>query len=194
MMALDNFKTKVLFTKTLIFKRGRIKDYLKVYEYDFRQLASDKLIKTDTTKIKGWFLKGVEYYRRKNAVRHVFDWIVYEKKTMEPIGNLMAYGEDLKKLGIEISLNLHPDYWDKGYTEEIFEFIIEYLFHLGYNSISVLFSSANKNTYDILENLGLKLDRVKENAWYNDDVAVDDYFMKISKSNWNFRHFNHKKH
>lgn len=181
-MAFEHYKTKELFTKSLVLKKGKLSDYIKVYEYDFRELSNRKLIKNDPDKIKGWVQKGSEYFHRKNAQRHVFDWIVYSRKNSEAIGNLMAYGENLKKLEIEISLNLHPKYWGNGYTEEIFEFIVNYLFQLGYDSISVVFSSRNKKTHDVLCKLGFSLDRIKENAWYDGENPVDDYVMKIKKN------------
>jgi RimJ/RimL family protein N-acetyltransferase len=192
-MALDNYRTKELSTKSLFLKRGKLQDYLSVYEYDFRELANKKLVKHKKSEIKDWFSKGVEYYHRKNEQRHVFDWIVYKKNGSDPVGNLIAYGENLKKLEIEISLNLHPKYWGNGYTEEIFEFMIDYLFYVGYESISVVFSSANTKTHDVLCKLGLNLDRVKKDAWFSGDKAIDDYIMKITKNKWTFRHFVKKK-
>ena len=109
------YETPQLETERLILKRGTYEDYVKVYEYDFtrlRNIAGEfEFVKQDPEKIKGFETTADEE-------PNTLDFIVYLKDTDEPIGNLLMDRYDEKMKSLEISVNLHPNYWRKGYMTE----------------------------------------------------------------------------
>ena len=97
-MKYNNYDSVLLKTKRLILNKGTIKDYLKVYEYDFKKLMCiDDMIefeKEDEKKIKSWFNGGINKYFRKLVKAHMFDWIIYLDN--DAIGNILTGDEDIE--------------------------------------------------------------------------------------------------
>ena len=132
-------KTKPLETDRLFLKRGIEEDYCKVYEYDFRKLRDInnefELVKHDLSQIADFVLESDDNL-------DMADWIIY-LKDMAPIGNIIAdrIVEDIN--AIEISFNLHPDFWGNGYMKEACVAVMEYLFSLGFDNILCRYSEGN---------------------------------------------------
>lgn len=104
------YETPELETERLILKRGTLEDLQKVYEYNFsklRDIAGEFIFeKQDPKKLEGWEIPEPETY----------DWVIYLKDTMEPIGNVTADREQKDIKAIELVFNTHSNYWRKGYT------------------------------------------------------------------------------
>ncbi len=117
--------TPTIETERLVLKHGIYEDYVTVYEYDFtrlRDIAGEfEFIKYDPEKLRGWENCCTEYDR-------TLDFIVYLKDTMEPIANLVLDRYDTSNKSLEISVNLHPSYWRKGYMTEAILATMRYVF------------------------------------------------------------------
>ena len=113
-------------TERLILKQGTYEDYAKVYEYDFTRLrdinGEFEFVKIDPEKIRGFETYALEE-------DNVLDFIVYLKENNEPIGNITYDRYDSDKKSLEISCNLHPNYWRKGYMTEAILSSMKYVFN-----------------------------------------------------------------
>ena len=146
--------TPTLKTNRLILKKGTYEDYVKVYEYDFtrlRNIAGEfEFVKYDPEKLRGWENIADEE-------PNTLDFIVYLKDTMEPIGNLMMDRYDEKIKSLEITVNLHPNYWRKGYMTEAILKVMDYVYsNLDIESIVYGFAEENYKSKGMSEKLGFE--------------------------------------
>lgn len=166
-------------TERLILKRGTLEDLQKVYEYNFsklRDVAGEFVFeKQDPKKLEGWEIPEPETY----------DWVIYLKDTMEPIGNVTADREQKDIKAIELAFNTHSNYWRKGYTSEALVEIMKFLFNNGYENILCGYDEGNIKSKAIGEKLGFEPYKVKENAWVKNGVSITSYTSILSKERFN---------
>lgn len=172
------YETPQLETERLILKRGKKEDYIKVYEYDFtklRDIAGEfEFVKLDPKRIEGF----------EEPYEESYDWIVYLKDTMEPIGNITADRERKEIKSIELAFNTHPNYWRVGYTTEALIEIMKFLFNQGYENIICGYSEGNIKSKSIGEKLGFEPYEVHENAWKKNGIPITDYTTILSKERY----------
>lgn len=173
------YETPQLETERLILKRGTLEDLQKVYEYNFsklRDVAGEFVFeKQDPKKLEGWEIPEPETY----------DWVIYLKDTMEPIGNVTADREQKDIKAIELAFNTHPNHWRKGYTTEALVEIMKFLFNNGYENILCGYDEGNIKSKAIGEKLGFVSYTVKENAWIKNGVSITSYTSILSKERFN---------
>lgn len=169
------YETPQLETERLILKRGTLKDLQKVYEYDFRKLrdiaGEFEFVKYDSKKIEGWEIPEPESY----------DWVIYLKDTMEPIGNVTADREQKNIKAIELAFNTHPNYWRMGYTSEALIEIMKFLFNQEYENILCGYDEGNIKSKSIGKKLGFLPYKKKENAWMKNGIPITSYTTIMSK-------------
>lgn len=119
-------KTPTLKTERLVLKRGTYDDYVKVYEYDMTKLRNIngefEYVKKNPEEIREYETYALEEDK-------VIDFIIYLKDTMYPIGNLVYDRYNKEYNSLEISCNMHPDYWQKGYMTEAIISSMNYIFN-----------------------------------------------------------------
>lgn len=182
-----NYETVEIKSDRLIIKKGEVKDFLKVYEYDFNKLKNVDNIyvleKQDENKIEEWFKGGIKKYYTKIKKAHMFDWIIYLKEY--PIGNILTGDEDSLKKEIEVSFNVHPSFWGKGYMPEALTKVIGYLFSIGYESVVCTYSDGNTKAKRVLDKLGFKPYKIIKDAWKSiKGNMIDDYKTIMTKEDW----------
>lgn len=169
------YETPQLETERLILKRGTLKDLQKVYEYDFRKLrdiaGEFEFVKYDPKKIEGWEIPEPESY----------DWVIYLKNTMNPIGNVTADREQKDIKAIELAFNTHPNYWRMGYTSEALIEIMKFLFNQEYENILCGYDEGNIKSKSIGKKLGFLPYNKKENAWIKNGIPITSYTTIMSK-------------
>lgn len=169
------YETPQLETERLILKRGTLEDLQKVYEYDFRKLrdiaGEFKFVKQDPKNIEGWEIPEPESY----------DWVIYLKDTMEPIGNVTADREQKDIKAIELAFNTHPNYWRKGYTSEALIEIMKFLFNQEYENILCGYDEGNIKSKSLGEKLGFLPYEKLENAWIKNGISITNYTTILSK-------------
>ena len=158
----------VLETDRLIIKKGSYEDYVKVYEYDFtrlRNIAGEfEFVKYDPEKLRGY-----ETYA--DEEENVLDFIIYLKENNQPIGNIVydRYNETNKSL--EISLNLHPSYWQKGYMMEAVLCTMKYIFeNLDIENIVYGYAEENLRSKSLCNRIGFN--------FYSEHI---EHFIRIDK-------------
>lgn len=173
--------TPKLETERLILKRGTKEDFLKVYEYDFTKLrdinGEFEYVKIDPKKIEGF-----ETYA--DDTENVYDWIIYLKESMEPIGNITADREIKEIESTELAFNLHPTYWGQGYMKEAVIGVMNYLFQNGYNNIICGYDEGNIKSKRVNEKIGFEPYSVIPNSWVKDGVPITSYKMIMSKEKY----------
>ncbi len=182
-----NYETKEIKTKRLIMKRGKKEDYMKVYEYDYSELKGIdgivKFVKKDLKKLELLFKNGMKKYFTKIKKGHMFDWIIYLNDS--PIGNILTVDENIAKKEIEVSFNIHPSYWGRGYMPEALEGVIEYLYEIGYDNVICTYYDGNLKAKRVLDKLGFKPYKLLKDSFKSKNGnLVDEYKVIITKEDW----------
>lgn len=182
-----NYETTEIKSERLIIKKGEVKDFLKVYEYDFNMLKNVegvcKLERQDSSKINEWFKGGVKKYYSKIKKAHMFDWIIYLSNL--PIGNILTGEENFDKKQIEVSFNIHPNFWGNGYMPEALTAVIEHLYSIGYESVVCTYSDGNIKAKRVLDKLGFKPYEIVKDAWESSlGNMIDNYKTIMTKEDW----------
>lgn len=143
----------VLETDRLIIKRGKYKDYVKVYEYNFTYLRNIngefEFVKQEPEIIE-------EFYKEAEEKENMMDLIVY-LKTGEAIANIVLDRYDEKLNSLEISINVHPNYWGHGYAKEAIVEIMKYVFdNLNIDNILYVYALENVKSKRASEKIGFE--------------------------------------
>ena len=183
----NEYETEEIMTDNLILMKGKEKDFLTVYEYDFRCLSDidDVMIfkKASNDKIKKCFNRGSKVYYNKCKKAHMFDWIVYYDNN--PIGNIFTTNEDENSNSVVLEFNLHPNYWGKGYMPESLVSVINYLFKIGYDNILCNYVDGNKKAKRVLSKLGFKPHGIKKDGYESiKHNKLDIYETIMEKEDW----------
>lgn len=173
--------TPTLETERLILKRGSYTDYVKVYEYDFTRLR-DINGEFEFVKNNPDSLRGFETYADEED--NVLDFIVYIKDNMEPIGNIVAdrYNEELNSL--EISLNLHPTHWRKGYMTEALLKVMNYIYiNLGIDNIVYGYAEDNIKSKGLSDKIGFEYydEHIEHYKRIDSDIRIVNTIMSKEK-------------
>lgn len=188
-MNITNYETVELETDRLILKKGNIEDYVSVYEYDMRKVrdigGEFEFEKQDPNKIKAWFKNGMEkYYEKCVDEKHTFDWIIYLKKGMIPIGNITADREREAMQACEFAYNLYPTYWGQEYMPEAITAVLDHLFSVGYENVISGWDEGNKKSKRVSEKMGFELFDKIEEYWVKNGVPIATYESVMSKEKW----------
>lgn len=174
--------TPFLETERLILKRGTFEDYTKVYEYDFTYLRNIngefKYVKYDSQKLHAFVTYADE-------TEYTMDFIVFLKSDNTPIGNIVVdrYNEKLNSL--EISCNLHPTYWRKGYMTEAIKEIMRYVFdNLNIDNIIYGYAVDNYKSKGLSDKLGFEF--LKEYTMHYKRIDKDVQEIETSMSKKRF--------
>lgn len=184
---IKKYDTKELTTNRLIIKKGTSKDCIKIYEYDMlkcRGIGGEDVIEKVKTPID--FI-GADYdkYYEKCIKNKMFDWYVYLKDGT-PIANITADREIENINSIELSFNMHPNYWRKGYMKEAVSRVIDYLFEIGYSNIIIGYDTGNKKSALFAKCLGFKEYKELKNTHQKNGITINTYLMILSKKDWTF--------
>lgn len=175
-------KTPELETERLILKKGTSEDFVKVYEYNFTKLrdicGEFEFVKNDPN-----FVATFATYSEETE--EVYDWIIYLKETMEPIANLTAdqYNKELNSL--ELTFNLHPNHWGKGYMKEAVVEAMKFLFEKEYDNIISGYDEGNKKSKRVHEKIGFEFYKDEENSWQKNGVSITKHVLIMSKERFN---------
>lgn len=183
----DDMKYKIpsLETKRLILKSGSYEDYVKVYEYDFTRLRNIdgefEFIKFDPEKLRGYETYALEE-------DNVLDFIIYLKDNNYPIGNIVydRYNETNKSL--EISCNLHPDYWRNGYMSEAIIETMRYVFNnLDIDNIIYGYAEENYKSKGLSDKIGFKYYKEHIEHYKRIDKDIKEINTIMSKDEFNMK-------
>lgn len=174
------YETPTLETERLILKRGTVEDFVKVYEYNFvklRDIGGEFVYeKQNPKKIESF----VDYA---DTEERVLDFIMY-LKTGEPIGNLILdrYNEELNSL--EISINIHPNYWGYGYAKESILEVMKYVFdNLGIDNIIYGYALDNVKSKKVSDKIGFERLKIYTEHYsrINKDIVHEEAIMSKEK-------------
>lgn len=183
----NGYETEEIMTDNLILMKGKEKDFLTVYEFDFKKLKDVddvfEFSKSDNKNIKKLFNRGSKRYYERCKKAHIFDWIIY--KDNKAIGNVFTLDENFDNKSVGLKVNIHPNSWRKGYATETLVNVINFLFKEGCDNVICSYEDGNKKAKRLLEKLGFKAYKI-----LNDSSAtlknnlVDVYSLIIEKEDW----------
>ncbi len=173
------FITPTLETERLVLKKGTADDFVKVYEYNFTKLR-DICGEFEFVKCNPAHVATFATYSEEEE--NVYDWILYRKDSMEPIGNLVAdrFNPDLNSM--ELAFNLHPTHWGNEYMKEAIIEVCRFLFEQGYDNVIAGYDEGNKKSKRVQEKVGFEPFRVIENAWQKNGVPITTYELILTKA------------
>ena len=168
----------ILETERLILKQGNYEDYVKVYEYDFTRLRNIggefEYVKNDPEKLRGY-----EVYSNED---NVLDFIVYLKNNSEPIGNITLDSYDEKLKSLEVSINIHPSYWKKGYATETMLCVMGYVFeNLDIENIIYGYADDNYKSKGLSDKLELEFYKESTTHYARIDKDVKEISMIMTR-------------
>jgi len=183
----NDYETIELLTNRLKLMKGKEKDFLKVYEFDFSKLSDvDNVFtfsKSDNDKIKKCFKKGSKSYYKTCEKAHMFDWIMFLED--EAIGNILTTNENEEDKTICVEFNVHPNYWNKGYVTEAMVEVINYLFKIGYDNIRCSYVDGNEKAKRVLNKLGFKPFGIDKDSYKSiKGNLFDIYNLNLDKEDW----------
>lgn len=149
-------------------------DFIKVYEYDFSKLTSIwediEYVKNSHEKIRDIFDSIKKELASQN---NTYNWIIYYRNI--PVGQIIADREN-KKIdnSIELSYNLHPNYWGKDIMKDAIELVCNYLFNY-YDKIVISYCAGNEKSKRLLDKLNFKYLKTNKNAYSRDNKYVDEF-------------------
>ena len=177
------YKTPILQTERLILKRGSYEDFTKVYEYDLtklRNIAGEfEFVKYDPEKLRGFVTYADEE-------ENVLDFIIYLRENNQPIGNIVYDRYDINNKSLEISCNLHPNYWRRGYMTEAILSTMEYVFNnLDIDNIVYGFAEENYKSRGLSEKIGFDFYADCIEHYKRIDKDIKEIQTIMSKENFN---------
>jgi len=172
------YETPLLESPRLFLRRGTAEDFAAVYEYDFRHLRD---IDGDFAFVKQepGAIDGFETYADEDDA---MDWIIFLRESGKPIGNITADRPNEELHSMELSFNLHPDYWGHEYMKEAVIAVMRHLFSLGFENVLCGYSEGNRKSKRLGEKIGFRPYSVKENAWMKNGHPVTDYTTILSRA------------
>ena len=183
---MNKYETVMLETDRLILKKGTSKDCIKVYEYDLLKCrgigGEDVIVKSD--KEIDFIGDNPNAYYKECIEDKRYDWFIYLKDG-SPIGNITADRVDENNNSIELSYNLHPNYWKKGYMTEAVTCVMDYLFSIGFDNIIIGYDTGNYRSKNIADKLGFDYFITNKNVYMKNDYSIDSIKMIMSKEKWN---------
>lgn len=180
----DKYDTKELITDRLTLRKGTSSDCINVYEYNMfkcRGACGKEIIEKDIDPVDYIGDNAVLYYEE-CAKNKIFDWYMFLDNIA--IGNILADRENSSENSIELSFNMRPDHWRKGYMKEGVSCVISYLFSLGYSKIICSFDSGNVKALSFLFNLGFSFSNIIHGAYIKNGVPIDTFVMTMTKDSW----------
>ena len=182
---IEKYDTKELSTKRLNIKKGTGKDCIKIYEYDMLKCrgvaGEDILVKSEKT--VNFIGDNVDDYYKECAKEKMFDWYIYLKDGT-PIANVVADRQIEDINSIELSFNMHPNYWRQGYMKESITKIMDFLFKFGYDNIIIGYDSGNIKSESLARKLGFKDYKVMKNTYQKNGVNIDTTLLIMTKDEW----------
>ena len=101
-----------------------------------------------------------------------------------PIGNIVADREDDNISSIELSFNMHPNYWRKGYMTEAIKCIISYLLDNYYDNIVIGYETGNIKSKSFIEKLGFRYYKTINNVYEKNGINIDVNLLIMNKKDW----------
>jgi len=118
-------------------------------------------------------------------------FIVFTKDNEGPIGMVYYFIETLHQNGgvYEVGYHILPEYWGKGYTNEMCSTLISYLLN-NYNihKISASCHIDDKRSEVIMDKLGMTKEGVIRKGRYKDRHWVDEVKYGLLKEEWTCKH------
>ena len=172
-----------LINNDIVLKECTYEDFKKVYEHDFSKLTNIwqniEYVKNSSEKIKKLF-DGInsELENQNNT----YNWIIYYQNI--PVGQIIADRENMKmNNSIELSYNLHPNYWGKGIMKDTIRLVCNYLFKR-YDNIIISYCTGNEKSKRLLDKLNFKKFNIKKNAYSRDGKTVDEFQYVLNKKSY----------
>lgn len=147
-----------------------------------RGIAGEEMLEKVSTPIDFIGDNPIKYYET-CAINKMFDWYVYLKDGT-PIANITADREIQDINSIELSFNMHPNYWRKGYMLEAVSKVIDYLFKIGYSNIIIGYDDGNIKSKNFAQKLGFKEYKILENTYTKNGININTTLTILSKKEW----------
>ena len=108
-----------------------------------------------------------------------YQWIIDLKDIKQAIGSISVVRIDEEKSEIELGYCIGYDFWNKGYTTEAFQKVIEYLFNeVQVEKIIARHDSRNIGSGRVMEKCGMKFIGTMEDVNKGENIILKLYELK----------------
>ena len=145
-------------------------------------IFTDEILKVFSSYSRAQVFRYVDIAKEDN----VLDFIVYLKDNCEPIGNITLDRYDEKLKSLEVSINIHPSYWKKGYATEAILCALRYVFdNLDIDNIIYGYADDNYKSKGLSDKLEFKFytNHTEHYTRINKDVLCIETIMSKERFN-----------
>ena len=175
---MNHLGTKTLETSRLILRKFQLDDALKLYTNLYSDSKVNRFLSWNVHRnvqetsdfIKEWI---------NNYKEDVYNWVIIDKTSNEPIGSLEVVGIQAKHMICEVGYQLGSCVWSKGYGTEILKTVCDFLLNeVGFFMIEAKVRAENIGSIRVCEKAGMKLDailpkrRVDKFDGHRDDLYI----------------------
>lgn len=175
-------------TDRLCIKNGTVKDFIKVYEYNFTKLediaGEFEYVTQDPKEIESWFGGDISKYYQEMKAKNNYDLILYLKDENIPVGNLLLDRINEEEKSIEITCHIHPKYWGNGYMKEAILSVLPFLYDKGFESVIYSYGEGNIKSSKLCSKLGFELQSIRQNDYIRNGVSISTYRNILTKDRY----------
>ena len=155
------------------------KDYVnKIYE-----LFNDK----DICDKQGWiYYDSLDKFSQvindlKRSIND-YNWIVYLKDSMQPVGIIGVHTQNELDYSCEIGYGIHPDYQNHGYATEALKAVTQFLINeVGFNRVVCKYREGNNQSKKVMEKAGFTYEGCERQARFRNNKFLDLYIYSFIK-------------
>jgi [ribosomal protein S5]-alanine N-acetyltransferase len=112
-------------------------------------------------------------------------WGIVIKEMETLIGTVGLNNLQIAQKRAEIGFEIHPDYWNRGYTSEAAKAVIQYAFaELGIYRIGAVTFLDNKASFGLLEKIGFKREGILRGYIHQNGKFNDTYVFSLLAPEW----------
>lgn len=129
--------------------------------------------------------KIVESFQKTLESKRGIRWGLVEKESKNFIGTVGLNNLNPGNKRAEVGFELHPSYWNKGYTSEAVKEVLSYCFReLKLFRIGAVTFPQNNASITLLENIGFEKEGVLRGYLFQDNQSHDAFVFSLLEGDW----------
>jgi [ribosomal protein S5]-alanine N-acetyltransferase len=133
----------------------------------------------------GESVKLIDMYQKNFFEKRGIRWGIVLKHNYKLIGTLGLNGLQLKNKRAEIGYELHPQFWQNGYTTEAIREVLRFSFiDLDLYRIGAVVYPENVASLNLLKKIGFTQEGLLRGYMYQNNQFHDTYVLSLLNSEW----------
>lgn len=167
---MNHMGTREIVTDRLLLREFKESDYKNMYKNWASDDRVSKYVLWDTHKSEDVTKERINNWVSKYENPSVYNWAIELKEINEVIGNISVVRGDDNKFSCEIGYCIGSSFWNKGFTTEAFNAVIEFLFkEVGFHRIYAQHDLKNKASGEVMKKCNMKHEGTLRDAGFRND-------------------------